>query len=84
MDGAPVVELLTREGCSLCRKTRTLLDHVAADRPLRVVEVDIDADPALAERYGIRIPVVRVDGRDVCEGVVTLTLLRAGLREAGL
>ena len=35
-----------------------------------VVHVDVDADPALVDRYGVRVPVVAVDGVEVAEAVV--------------
>jgi hypothetical protein len=47
--------LYTRDGCHLCEQAMTLLDQAGiAWRP-----VDIDDDPALAEKYGLRIPVLR-------------------------
>jgi hypothetical protein len=40
-------------------------------------KVDVDADPALAERYGSRVPVLADrDGIEICHGRVD----RAGLR----
>lgn len=47
------------------------------ERPLTVHVVDIDSDPSLRQRYTFRIPVVRVDGHDLCEGRITETDLRA-------
>jgi len=43
-------------------------------------EVDVDADPALAARYGRRVPVlVRRDGGEICEGRADAAVLRARL-----
>jgi glutaredoxin len=77
-----VVELLTRQDCSLCRKARAALDEVAGERPLEIEERDIDADEALLREFHIRVPVVRLDGAVLCEGVVTADDVRAALRVA--
>lgn len=47
--------LYSRAQCHLCDRVITMLDGAGLHwRP-----VDIDADAALAERYGLRIPVLR-------------------------
>lgn len=57
------VELYTRAGCHLCDDARGVLDAVRRDRPFELVILDVDADPALAARYGNDVPVVLVAGR---------------------
>lgn len=80
MTAAPLrVELLTRRDCGLCEKAQAALDAVARDLPLHVEPVDVDGDPALLREFDWRVPVVRVAGRVVCEGLVTVEALRAGL-----
>ena len=32
--------------------------------------VDIDSDPALAAEYGLRVPVLALDGEILCEGAL--------------
>ncbi len=61
---APTIELLTRPGCSLCATAREVLRRVAAERDLAWTERDVDADPELADRFGDRVPVVLLDGRE--------------------
>lgn len=73
------VELLSREGCHLCEDVLAELGRLAAEAPLTVRLVDIDADAELRRRYTLRIPVVRVAGRDLCEGRITPAQLRAAL-----
>lgn len=57
-DGAnrPWLALYTTSGCHLCERAQRLI-HDAIKLPLRLVE--IADDEALAERYGVRIPVLR-------------------------
>jgi hypothetical protein len=40
-----------------------VIERVCADLGERYVEVSIDGDPALGERFGEEIPVTFVDGR---------------------
>jgi glutaredoxin len=77
-----VVELLTRRDCGLCRKARAALDEVARERSMEIEERDIDADEALLREFHIRVPVVRLQGAVLCEGVVTADYVRAALRLA--
>ena len=54
--------LYTTAGCHLCEQAETLLDAAG----MRFVSVDIEADLALLERYGVRIPVVQdSNGREL-------------------
>ena len=56
-------------------------EQVAAGFALELV--DIDRDPELARRYGVRVPVVALDGQDLFEYEVPLDLLRARLGRVG-
>ncbi|QAU13418.1 glutaredoxin family protein [Halorubrum sp. BOL3-1] len=59
------VTLYTREDCSLCVAARETIASVAADLDgvaVALDEVDVDADPELADEYGERVPYVFVDG----------------------
>lgn len=74
----PTVTVFSRQGCHLCAEAQRLVEEVAAGRAdVRVV--DIDADPALRERYTVRVPVVAVDGVEVAELVVERADVEAAL-----
>jgi hypothetical protein len=73
------VELLTRRDCGLCRKAEAALEAVARDLLLEIRSRDVDADAALLREFDWRVPVVRLDGRILAEGVVTESALRAAL-----
>ena len=49
--------LFSREDCGLCERLAEALSPLIAGRATLDV-VDIDDDPALVERYGLRIPVL--------------------------
>jgi glutaredoxin len=57
------VTLYSRPGCHLCDDARAVIERVCADLGEAYVEVSIDSDPALRERYGEEIPVTLVDGQ---------------------
>ncbi|HET9671584.1 MAG TPA: glutaredoxin family protein [Actinomycetota bacterium] len=64
------VVLYSRPGCHLCDVARDVLEAVRARIPFELEEVDIRADQALELEYGIRIPVVTVDGEERFEVTV--------------
>lgn len=59
------VVLYTRKECHLCHDARDILLRVSREVPLQVSEVDVDADPALAARYGSEVPVVVAGGAKI-------------------
>jgi glutaredoxin len=72
------VVLYGAPGCHLCEMARRKLDRVRRILPFHLREIDVRSDPALKERYGTVIPVVEIDGREVCTTKVTeFRLLRA-------
>jgi glutaredoxin len=73
------VTLYTRVGCHLCEEAERVLRQEQAATPFRLELVDVDRDPALARRYGVRVPVVAVDGEDLFDYEVPVDLLRARL-----
>lgn len=56
--------LYTRRGCHLCEEAEDLLGSLGLDIRL----VDVDAAAALRDRYGLRVPVLELDGRPLVEG----------------
>jgi uncharacterized membrane protein len=54
------VTLYTRKDCHLCEQAKADLESIQEKYPHRLVEIDIDADPALQKKYLLEIPVVEV------------------------
>ena len=61
------VVLYSRPGCHLCDVAREAIAEVRAVHPFTLDEVSIEGDDALELAYGIRIPVVVVDGEEAFE-----------------
>ncbi len=60
---APRVRLYGRPGCHLCDTAREVVAAVCAELGEEFLEVSVDDDPALRERFGDEVPVTFVDGR---------------------
>jgi glutaredoxin len=77
------VTLYTRVGCHLCETAEAVLVAERAASAFLLEVVDVDTDPELDRRYGVRVPVVAVDGVEEFEYEVPPDLLRARLRDRG-
>lgn len=75
------VTLFTRHDCELCDQAKSLLRELQPEFPHRLIEIDIDADPALIERYGERIPVLKI-GPYTLQAPIQPTDLRISLAAA--
>jgi hypothetical protein len=75
------VVLYTRQRCGLCARAEALI-RAELGRHARLRTVDVDRDDALVERYGVRVPVVAVDGVEVAELEVGRGVVRRAVREA--
>lgn len=78
----PEVVLYGRAGCPPCDEAREALRRLRRGTPFALAERDVDADPALARRYGDRVPVVTVGGREAAAGRVAAADLRRALEDA--
>ena len=66
-DTAPVLVLLTRPECGLCETMLQELQALRKQSALPPIELlDVDSDPQLQQRYGLKIPVLLLDGSPVC------------------
>lgn len=60
--------VLSRPECSLCEQLLgELAEELSDAEAAQVVVIDIDRDPALARKYGQRIPVLLADHEFVCD-----------------
>ncbi len=78
--GPPNVVLYVRDGCPLCDDFLVGLSLEMGPSVGRIVVVDVDGDPGLAVRYGLRVPVLEVGGKVACEGRYDPAQVRSALR----
>jgi glutaredoxin len=62
----PRVVLYKSAGCHLCEGAERKLVELRDELGFELVEIAIDGDPELEERYRELIPVVEIDGERVC------------------
>ncbi|MEX0671620.1 MAG: glutaredoxin family protein [Pirellulales bacterium] len=56
--------LYSRRGCHLCDQAEELLFFHGVDAAV----IDVDSDDAARERFGLRVPVLEIDGVVAMEG----------------
>lgn len=78
-DGARVT-LVGRVGCHLCDDARGVLERLATQEGVRWEEIDLDEHPEMPARFSELVPVVLVDGRQVCFWRIDETKVRAAIR----
>lgn len=71
----------TRQGCHLCEKAKIELLELKKEIDFSLVEKDIAESDELTERYGLMIPVVLLDGEEVCCGSIDVSTISKRLQE---
>ena len=61
------VTLFSRPGCHLCDVARAVIQAEQERTAFDLVEVDVSTQDSLELKYGIRIPVVLIDGEEAFE-----------------
>ncbi len=69
----------SKPGCHLCADALSALRALQAELPFEIHERDITQEEVLHRAYFERIPVVALDGEEVCEYFVDEPLLRERL-----
>jgi len=65
---APRLTLVTRAECGLCEEMHAEIEELRRSHPLPELElVDVDEEPELHRRYGLKVPVLLLDGTLVCQ-----------------
>jgi hypothetical protein len=86
--GRAQVELLTRDGCAICRRVHDRLCELAGELDFTLVTTDVDiaaaaGNSALRAEFGDRLPVVLLDGVEHSYWDVDEPRLRADLAAHG-
>lgn len=80
----PQVQLLTRDGCTVCAGVHARLADLADELGFDLSAIDVDAvalagDPGLRAEFGDRLPVVLLDGSEHSYWEIDEARLRADL-----
>jgi glutaredoxin len=76
------VTLYTRPGCHLCDEAKSAITPLLREFGAILREVNIDADPALKERYDWDIPVIFIGPKKAAKHRVDVEQFRQQLEEA--
>ncbi len=75
--------LLTREDCELCEVMQAELRTLSRVLSLPALQlIDVDSDPELQRRYGLKVPALLLDGALVCYGRLQTDELRRVLAKS--
>ncbi len=74
------IEIYSKSDCSLCDQAKAVLLEVRSRVPFELVEIDIERDPLLFERFRYDIPVVFIDGKKAFKHRLDPRVLEARLR----
>jgi Glutaredoxin-like domain (DUF836) len=80
----PLVELLTRDGCTICARVYARLVELAGELGFDLSTTDVDAaagegNPGLRAEFGDRLPVILLNGREHSYWEIDEARLRADL-----
>ena len=80
----PQVELLTRDGCTICARVHARLAELAGELGFDLSTTDVEAaavvgKPGLRAEFGDRLPVILLDGREHSYWEIDEARLRADL-----
>lgn len=75
----PSLTLYSRAWCHLCEEMLTQLEPLARAVGARIDVVDVDADPALVERYDELVPVLVYEGVELSRYRLDAERVRAAL-----
>ncbi|MBY0123832.1 glutaredoxin family protein [Bacillus sp. S/N-304-OC-R1] len=73
--------LYTRNRCPLCDKAKTIVMDLQEEFDFNYREIDIDTSDELTEKYGLMIPVVEIDGKEVQYGQIDTVTLEEEFRK---
>ncbi len=74
-----VLTLYSKPECHLCEEALVALRVLQRELDFELLERDITADEALHRAYFERIPVLAIDGEELCEYFVEEALVRERL-----
>jgi len=76
----PHIQLMSRRNCCLCEDARAVVAAAAEAGLCSWETVNVDQDKALLVRFGMDVPVLLVNGKELCRHRVLADDLQASLR----
>jgi glutaredoxin len=73
------VTVYSKPGCHLCTEAMTALEELRSELGFELRECDITTEESLHRAYFERIPVIALDGEELCDYFLDEALLRERL-----
>ncbi|MBA4537067.1 glutaredoxin family protein [Bacillus aquiflavi] len=64
------ITFYTRVQCPLCVEAKTVLTELQKETSFTIEEINIADSDHLTEKYGLKIPVIEINGREVQYGKI--------------
>lgn len=61
------ISVISKVGCHLCEQAIDTLKALEEGHPFKLTVLSIENDPILFKEYFLKVPVVRLDGKDIFE-----------------
>jgi glutaredoxin len=78
----PEVTLYSKPGCHLCDEAKAAIAPLLSEFRATLLEIDIEGDATLMERFGCDIPVIYIGRKKAAKHRVNLEQFRRQLEEA--
>jgi glutaredoxin len=79
MTAPPLITVYSTPDCHLCKEALDVLRGLRHELGFELADIDITADERLHREYFERIPVVLLDGEELCEYFVDEAVVRERL-----
>jgi glutaredoxin len=79
MPAAPQITVYSKPDCHLCDDAMAVLRRLQGEHSFELTELDITQDERLHRAYFERIPVIAIDGEELCDYFVDEALVRERL-----
>lgn len=79
---APRLQLYMRAGCHLCEEMLVAVRPIAERHDAAIEPVDIETDLDLLRRYRLDVPVLALDGNEICRHRLDADALERALTRA--
>jgi len=73
------VTLFSKPECCLCDTAKMMLNRLKTLYSFQCKEIDISQDFQLLQKYGNSIPVVLVNGQEICQGRIDERQIKSAL-----
>lgn len=77
----PVITFFTRQDCRLCDSALFALRRALTDVEHELIEVDIDRQPEYLDAYDHHVPVIWLNGTEICRHRLDAARLLSAIRE---